>query len=104
MQVFSRIFVNRLRAQKITDKNNCDTQASTVVLSQREEDVSAHRYGISGADVIDRCSGVKKFRYLILYIISSVCGCQILVTKICNGGRICYALTNFIPNSSELNS
>ncbi len=29
---------------------------------------------------------------------------QILVTKICGGGRISHILTNFIPNISALNS
>ncbi len=30
-------------------------------------------------------------------------GYQILVIKICNGGRVAYILTNFITNTSELN-
>ncbi len=37
-------------------------------------------------------------------VISAYCGYQILVTKLCNGGRISYILTNFIPNISALNS
>ncbi len=37
-------------------------------------------------------------------IISAECDYQILVTKKCNGGRISYILTKFIPNISALNT
>ncbi len=42
-------------------------------------------------------------RIQISKIISAECGYQILVTKICNEGRISYILTNFIPNISAMN-
>ncbi len=38
------------------------------------------------------------------YNISAECGYQILVTKICNGGKISYILRNFIPNISVWSS
>ncbi len=38
--------------------------------------------------------------YVGMYIILAECGYQILVTKICNGGRICFILTSLIPNIS----
>ncbi len=47
-------------------------------------------------------SGSKKIP--IPVILAAKCGYQILVTKICNGGRISYILTNFIPNITALNS
>ncbi len=43
--------------------------------------------------------------YIKIYIyVSARCGSQILVTNICDGGRISYILTNLIPNISALNS
>ncbi len=39
---------------------------------------------------------------LILFIVTAECGYQVLVTKTCNGGRISYILTNFIPKLSVL--
>ncbi len=41
---------------------------------------------------------------IINSIMSAECGYQVLVTKICRGGRNSYILTNFIPNFSALNS
>ncbi len=41
---------------------------------------------------------------LILHMKLTECCYLILVTKICNGGRISYILANFIPNISALNS
>ncbi len=35
-----------------------------------------------------------------MYLISAECGYQILVTKICNGGRISYNLTDFFSKIS----
>ncbi len=36
---------------------------------------------------------------LQIYMISSECGFQILMTKICHGRRMSYILTSLIPNS-----
>ncbi len=50
---------------------------------------------------------IPTYDYLILYrpiyIIMVERGYKILVTKICNRGRISYISTNFIPNISALN-
>ncbi len=50
--------------------------------------------------------GKKKIQIadILADMISAKCGYQILVTKICDGGRISYIITNFIPNISALNS
>ncbi len=65
-------------------------------------------YGIFGAndDTNIREKKILIFDMLasIVYIISVECGYQIHMTKICNGGRISYILTNFILNISALNS
>ncbi len=39
-----------------------------------------------------------------MFIISAECGCQILVSKPCNGDRISYILTNFTLNISAFSS
>ncbi len=58
-----------------------------------------NRYGIFGTDIDanfreEDNSNIKLFADIkYIFIISTECGYQILVTKICNGGRLSYILT-----------
>ncbi len=68
--------------------------------------ISGGPTGIFGANTDYREQEHSNICYICIYtcIIMDECGHQILVTKICNRGRICEILTNFIPNMSALNS
>ncbi len=50
--------------------------------------------------------GRKKIQinWPLLYVILAECGYEILVRKICIGGRISYILTNFIQNITVPNN
>ncbi len=65
-----------------------------------------NRYGISGAVPIISSKEIPIFViYRLIFCIYNIywmC-CQVLVTKTCNGGRICYILTNFILSLSARN-
>ncbi len=75
--------------------------------TERKKHISFDRKGIFGADADIREQENYDIRYICWYnrcTILTECGYEILVTKLCNGGRKSYIWTNFIPNISAMNS
>ncbi len=48
-------------------------------------------------------SNIQYIAQYYMYIIATECGYQILMTKICNGGRVSYILTNLVLDINAVN-
>ncbi len=97
---------SRSRTEK-TQELGCGQQAETYRRKSSESQlfyyfkVGPDWYGIFWSD---DDTNIMEEKHADIQHISCECGYQILVTKTCNGGRISYILTKFIPNISALNT